>query len=293
MLPEAKSQDLLYVSTDNGPVNVYAYKSRKLVGSLTGLDRPIGQCVDAVGDVWITDGATSQIVEYAHGGSQPLKTLSASGSELVGCSVSPNGDLAVADQAGIEVFTNASGSSKTYSNERCQDPQTPGYDNNGNLYVEGFIIISGYLRRVQVCELPAGGKALKAVRFSLRHFRAAGSVMWDGEDVALAADDKRRHGATISEIFRVRESPSGDLTIIGVTRLTFGGECQDQSGQFFIVGKKNPPLNDQLGTTIINPQSGPYCDVLFGWKYPRGGAQLWSLSVTMPNGASVSLAPSN
>ena len=56
MLPEAKNQDLLYVSTDNSGVYVYAYPSGKIEGILyEGFASPQGICVDKNGDVFITD----------------------------------------------------------------------------------------------------------------------------------------------------------------------------------------------------------------------------------------------
>src|ERR1700728_389190 len=54
MLPEAKSEDLLYVSNyANGTVTVYSYKAGKLVGTLSGLRLPTGLCTNKRGDVFI------------------------------------------------------------------------------------------------------------------------------------------------------------------------------------------------------------------------------------------------
>jgi len=59
MLPEAHSEDLLYVSAyvayQESDVYVYDYKTGKQVGLLTGFDAPHGQCVDKKGDVWIAN----------------------------------------------------------------------------------------------------------------------------------------------------------------------------------------------------------------------------------------------
>src|SRR5579871_2156735 len=78
MLPEAKTEDLMYVSDGTlSAVLVFAYKSRKQVGQLTAFNEPYGQCVDAKGDVWITDVSNGTVAEYAHGGTKPLKTLTA------------------------------------------------------------------------------------------------------------------------------------------------------------------------------------------------------------------------
>lgn len=100
MLPEAKSQDLLYVTgTAAGEVYVYTYPQRQSVGTLSGLERPGGECVDSAGDVFIAarNSKTGVIYEYAHGAPTPMATLTDRGRPS-GCAVDPvTGDLAVAN----------------------------------------------------------------------------------------------------------------------------------------------------------------------------------------------------
>ena len=71
MLPEAKRQDLLYVSDlEAQEVFIYAYRGKKLVGTLGGFFNPEGLCVDKKGDVWVTNDTSEgnhQVIEYAHG----------------------------------------------------------------------------------------------------------------------------------------------------------------------------------------------------------------------------------
>jgi hypothetical protein len=57
MAPQApKIRKPLYISDmSSDDVYVYNYKTGSLVGRLTGFYIPSGQCVDAKGDVWITD----------------------------------------------------------------------------------------------------------------------------------------------------------------------------------------------------------------------------------------------
>src|SRR5579871_2767111 len=97
MLPSAKSiKKLLYVAgAATSTVYVYDYKTRALVGKLTGFLQPNGECVDAKGDIWITDWQATTTTEYAHGGTAPIATLYTQ-SEQTACSVDPTtGDLAV------------------------------------------------------------------------------------------------------------------------------------------------------------------------------------------------------
>jgi hypothetical protein len=121
MLARAKNDDLLYVGDGFYPftVSVYNYKTDKLVGQLSGsFYEASGMCVDKKSDIWITSDYTSQVIEYAHGGTNALQTLSTDGTPI-GCSVSPDGDLAVTNHstksgAGlIQIWKNASGNPKT------------------------------------------------------------------------------------------------------------------------------------------------------------------------------------
>jgi hypothetical protein len=83
MLAEAKSDDLLYIS-DVDTVTVYSYPKGKHVGTLKGFYRPLGECVDNAGNVFIADGRDS-ILEYAHGGKKLIQTLTLSGYGAQSC----------------------------------------------------------------------------------------------------------------------------------------------------------------------------------------------------------------
>ena len=123
MSPLAKSaRKLLYVSNYGAnEVAVYDNLSKKQVGLLTGFSSPQGQCVDAKGDVYVANAGDGTVVEYAHGGTTPLKTFSTSG-DAFGCSVDSANDLAVTDFLGasyaagsITVFPKGSSKGNTYS----------------------------------------------------------------------------------------------------------------------------------------------------------------------------------
>ena len=83
MAPGAMTKDLLYVSNlAANTVAVYSYPQDKLVGTLTGFHKPDGICVDKKGNVWIVNNEVSQssedVVEYKHGGTKPIATVSRS-----------------------------------------------------------------------------------------------------------------------------------------------------------------------------------------------------------------------
>lgn len=181
MSPEAERvHKLIYVSEFlEGTALVYDYQTGEREGKLTGFNEPTGQCVDAAGNVWIAQADGQSVTEFAHGGRTPLKTLSTSG-RAFGCSVSPNGDLAVANfdvgsaPGSIQVFKKASGPPQQYTCPGYGYYSPPGYDGKDNLYVAALVNLRTTV--YGVCMLPAGGSALEPVKVSVT-INDAGSVM--------------------------------------------------------------------------------------------------------------------
>jgi hypothetical protein len=98
MLPEAKRDSLLYVSSSYATVAVFSYPRGRQVGTLTGFggsDSQVGLCADRSGNVWIPD-YTDTVREYAHGGSTPVAVVHDPNVNVEDCSVDPTtGNLAV------------------------------------------------------------------------------------------------------------------------------------------------------------------------------------------------------
>jgi hypothetical protein len=81
------STPLLYVS-DPGTNSVQIFTvGGGLVQTLPRLNQPQGECVDNAGNVYITNKGARNVLEYAHGGTSPIKTLDDSGQLPVGCAV--------------------------------------------------------------------------------------------------------------------------------------------------------------------------------------------------------------
>ncbi|MGA2760598.1 MAG: hypothetical protein ABSF08_09805 [Candidatus Cybelea sp.] len=293
--PDAsKVRKLLYVSSQySNDVYVYDYDKGRLLEKLSGFSAPYGQCVDAKGDVWITNYSGSSVVEYAHGGTTPLKTLQTHGNS-VGCSVAPSGDLAVANfgvdpkgQGALLIFKKASGKPKQYISTTCFNMWPPGYAESGNLYVEGYSEPGGEY----VCELPAGGNALRTVKYSAYGYWP-GAVMWDGKYITLT-EQVSSSNESQTDIYQESEDASGNLTQVGKTVLS--DDCfRDEVGvvQPFIVGEKNTPENSQQGTSVVG--GNDQCNYRFDyWAYPAGGLPTSTLksSPLQPYGQSVSIAP--
>ena len=146
MLPEAKSEDLLYVSDDgDDDVVVYSYPKGKLVGRLThGISNPQGVCADKNGNVFVTNNSPTELIEYAHGEKTPIATLpdGNNGFHIVSCSVdSTSGNLAATNSYGVSypyegtiaVYVGAQGEPRYYSKQSISGFGYCAYDNRGRL----------------------------------------------------------------------------------------------------------------------------------------------------------------
>lgn len=294
MNPKAKSMKaLLYISdaaTDD--VYVYDYPSGTAVGKLTGFEYPDGQCVDAQGDVYITNFKAESVVEYARGGTYPIKALATDG-HAIGCSVSPSGDLAVTNfytkkgAGNVQIFKNASGTPADYSDPAtCYYMWPAGYDGNGNLFVEGEYATVG------LCWLPAGGSTMSAASFN-QPIIFPGSVMWDGKFITLT--DQEYQAVFQTGIYQtVLSGSNGALSEVGVTALN--DRCRQyytDVAQPFVIGKENTPVNDAQGTAVAG--SNLWCTKRFDlWAYPTGKYESSLKSAPAePTGESVSIAGSS
>lgn len=137
---------LVYISNSyENSVYVYSYPKLKLVETLTGLNQPEGECVDATGDVWVTEFMSSQIVEFGHGATTPKATLSDPNNFPYACAVDPHsGDLAAVNFAhnpvagGLSIYTRAKGAPHVYTDNSLYIPFFDAYDAKGTLYLDGF-----------------------------------------------------------------------------------------------------------------------------------------------------------
>jgi hypothetical protein len=264
MLPEAKSEDLLYISNVY-TVTVYSYPKGKHVGTLKGFYRPIGECSDSAGDVFIANG---DILEYTHGGKKPIQTLSLTGYTAQSCAIAPTtGNLAVTwdkgnDPGYVAIYPNASGSPELYGIGYMQFIFC-GYDPVGNLYVDGE---ASNENKFLFAELPKGGSSVENITLN-QSFEYAGAVQWDGKYVAVGDDEAQK-------IYQFTISGSAG-TLEGSTDL---GNA-DSVYQWVIDGKKAVG-SDDIPSTV------------WYWHYPAGGPAIKSIAkdVFHPVGATISKA---
>ncbi|HEY1654659.1 MAG TPA: hypothetical protein VGF86_06075 [Candidatus Tumulicola sp.] len=269
---------LLYAADVSGDkVYVYDYRSGMLVGTLKGFNEPGPGCVDRRGDVFITNYGNGKVLQFKNGGTEPVGRYDA-GAYAVGCSVDRDGDLAVSAEpppsgaAQICVWKSGGGTRLCYSQAACGTMGAPGYDDRGNLYLEGFYAGPA------ICELPAGGSSLRPVAISGGTLGTPGGVMWDGKHLTFSDPHTGPDGHETT-IYRARESASGDLTVVGATLLT--DRCNDDYAWIdapFIVGRKNTPVNDRQGKTVVGPNN--VCDPapIDFWPYTAGAnpSRVWT-----------------
>ena len=249
MLPEAKGEDLLYVSDGKERVVVFSYPGDKLVGTLA-ISEAKGLCADYEGDVFITIAqGEGGLYEYAHGGTQPIETLIDDGDGLpYGCSVDPvTGNLAVAnhsfDDGNVAIFTGAKGQPTFYSGSGFNKYFYCGYDDAGNLFVDGETYTT---EDFVFGEIPKGGSDIMPLTVDMG-LASPGAVQWDGKHMTIADPGQ-------GELFRIRVSGS-EANVVGTTALDGYGTPGAQS---WIQGNR------------LMVQDGEYGGRLGFWRYPKG-----------------------
>jgi hypothetical protein len=269
MAPDAMKRDLLYISDEGtGDVYVFTYPHGKLKGTLTGFADPQGECVDKKGDVWVTLFSGQEILEYAHGGTSSIGNVSDPGYLLEGCAVDPTtGNLAAGDFAGtnstsggVSIYADAKGTPVTYIDPDLYLVFALGYDNKGNLFVDGEAKVGGGFA---FAELPKGSSTFTNITLN-QTIKTPGGVQWDGKYITVG-------DATGGAIYQVQVSGSTG-TVVGSTPLT------DSNGVFqsFIDGKK------VVGPNVYG------ANVMF-WSYPTGGSPVKTLTGFVdPFGSAVS-----
>jgi hypothetical protein len=277
MRPDAKAADLVYAADFNGNVWVYTFPALKLAGELTGLDPDIlGLCSDAKGHVFIPEENGSgggEVLEFAHGGTTPIATISDQYRPQE-CAVDPTtGNLAVANVEGsyaayVAVYANFKKAPEIYRDPNIGYFWSVGYDNAGNLFADGQN--SDQIRRFAT--LPKAAKTFTDISVN-ESLRLSFAVQWDGRYITIARMPGREGRACI---YRLHVTGSS-ATVVGTTKLS--SSTEHFYGQTAIAGN-----------LVVQPYSRKI-DRLGIWPYPQGKTMTASVDVgTEINGVTVSLA---
>ncbi len=267
----ATQKEILYLSDAGADaVYLYAYPSVRRIGKLTNLQDPSGLCTDAAGNVWVVETGISHIVKYAHAGTKKIANLTDSGfHDLLGCSVDPTtGNLAVADLGdptgggNVAIYADAKGTPKRYKSADLQAAYFCGYDDSGNLFVDGIDAAGAFL----LLELPAASSSLQTIALD-QSVGFPGGIEWDGQYVAIG--DQAYQSGNTSAIYQVSVSGS-NATVHGTTVLT--GSCDVL--QFGISGGTvgAPDACYNTASLYSYPAGGSPTDTITGLQYPVAAA---------------------
>ena len=264
MLPEASTEDLLYV-TNYSKVLVYTYPAGKLVGTLKGFSSSVGECVDAKGDVFITNYEPVTVFEYAHGGTKPIAQFPTKKSGNYGCAINPlNGDLAISGGTRfVEVFRGANPKSKpeVFQDKGMGFGQFCAYDNDGNLFFDGVSPTHGQ----RLSELPVGSSEFAGITLSKgMRFQVESSIQWDGTYLTVLTYVPWGHGSPKLLQLRILDNARGEKA--GEVSL---GAPANTVLQYFLTN----------GTAVIpniRALSGQNSTVLL-YKYRSGGSPYSSI----------------
>jgi hypothetical protein len=262
MLPEAKAQDLVYYSVwGSGRRSTYVLSLPQ--GKLVGVLNVYGTlCSDSAGNVWIAEGPNpyvkgNKILEYAHGGQKPIKTLHVPNGSAGTCAVdSISGDLAVVSgDHKLDVYDSGSLHPKRFAYEKLYlDGLT--YDSSGNLLILGGTVNNQKPQVLKVAELPKGTTKIETLRGFQTDRLGHSGFEWDGKHLTLG--DALNEGG--HEIYRYE---------VGRHRLRSRGVVELANGDFaylahyWIRGSK----------VFATAWCGSYntCGPIFVYSYPAGG----------------------
>lgn len=278
----AKPDNLLYVSNtpagSPATVTVYSWRLTKLVGTLTGFTFPEGLCVDKAQNVWVADWGAADLVEYAHGGTTPIKRLSFPYGNPISCSVDrTTGNLAVTNNSvdpGVYVYANASGTPTHYTDRNILTYVDLAYDDLGNLFVDGDG--AGLSLPFVLTELPGGGTTLESIALN-KPITIAGALQWDGKYLAICDT-----GPSPNVLYQFSIAGSSG-TLAGTTVLDGASLILQFWVPKFGNGKVNPQGTRVVGADFDNN------DVAY-WIYPTGGAAFKTITngIGRPEGVTVS-----
>lgn len=247
MIKPLTGQDLLYVSDAGAAdVEVYDYPQGTLVGTITGFSYPQGECADTQGNVYVVDTGSSQIFEYAHGGTSPLNILSDSGETPASCAVDPNtGNLAVSnilsatqfEIGSISVYTVGNYTPTVYTDSDNAREYFLAYDNNSNIFVDGVDSVSNAFR---FAEMSTAGKFTE-IKLKGGKLTFPGGVQTLGKNIAVGDQDGAVWGTP--DIYQVLQNGK----VVRRTTLTGpnGGRVGDPVQ--FTIAQKQIVAPDALG----------------------------------------------
>jgi hypothetical protein len=162
--------EVQYFSTSDNALLEFDYpKSESPIGSINFSGG--GECTEGARTFWTA--AADGIAEFKVGGMSPIGVLKVS--YATNCAIDPaTGDLAALSFGGVVIFHKARGKGKVIA--PFAEAYFDGYDNKGNLFVDGFTSAAVF----GLLELKRGGGTFETITTS-NTVEFPGSVQWDGQ----------------------------------------------------------------------------------------------------------------
>jgi len=244
---------------------IFTYPAGALVGAVTGLSGPNGECVNPTKHwVYITNTGASNIYVVTYSGTA-VAVLSDQGLAPISCSYNVlSNKLAVvnfttAAPANVAIYPSGGlGSPSYYFDPPMKAFYFVGYKPNGVLYLDG--ISTGLAFQLERLVAPTF-TTMTLVMGANPPITFPGNVQWSGTSLYVGDQPTNRF---------IQFAIGPPLVATAGTGSTFGGACDIK--QFFI----NP-----AGTKIIGPDPCAAPPDAFTYPFPAGGAPI-APSITAP-----------
>jgi hypothetical protein len=286
LTPAAAKSGRLFVSEPNtGDVYLYDVPSLNLVTILQTFHQPQGECADNLGNVWVVDAGVDKIFKLDYAGKSIGELRDKRGTPYSCAWDGSTGNLAVTNSTvnrysgAVLVYRQALGSPTIVRNPRQATYDFDGYDQSGDLYVDG----ANYQGKFVLSEVIARQRTAHSISVSGAKIFLPGFVQWDAKSRLLDVGDQNCGNARTTCIYQMH--------VLG-KRAEIVNEIDLQS-------YKASKVCDVVEAVIFSgniygsdDESCGYAEnATYNWRYPAGGdpTQYAGKNLSAPFGAAVAI----
>ena len=221
-----------------------------------------GACSDPSGHVFVTQHRTSgsgEVIEFAHGGTTAVATLSDTGMASACAYDRSTGNLAVANSydahapggpgPDIAVYADETGTPTLYADPLSDSIDSCSYDRSGNLFIGGMM----HHRRFVLTELSRGSSTVNAItvagEISAEHRRE--DVQWHHGSLFITSVDRYRDHGTRVFVLNISGSTA---TVRGTIKLRTVNKNEKATGPWTVLFGPYAVTTDRIGVA--------------GWRIP-------------------------